>query len=330
MAFDTIAAVNADYVVGIDLGGTNVRAAAFDIEGTPASDRVELPSRAGIGVGECVLAIAECIRRVAREHQPKVIGMAVPGHIDRGTVKWAPNFVDSSSGEKRHWSDIPLVSLVEKQVGVRTVMGNDANLAALGEYRFGVGKNRARGFILVTLGTGIGTGVVLSPETVSGGLSRPTLLIGGNGGAPELGHQVICESGEPHPSGAVSGTLEAYCSTSSILRRAWTHEDLIRARSPLDLFEMAEEGNRNAQTVWEETGFWLGVGVANLINAFAPEMVALGGQISRAGNWLMEPTSKSAKAHCVPSLWADCNLVFAERVEDAGILGAAALALESL
>lgn len=317
-------------VIGVDLGGTNVRAAAFDESGVQIGDRVEIPSLANFGVGSCVSAISNAVTQCLPVAPIKHIGMAVPGHIQNGVVRWAPNFVDESSGEKQIWRDVPLAKLVSDSIGSPVVMGNDANLAALGEYRFGVGKNCAKGFVLITLGTGIGTGVVLSSECVSGGLTRPTLLIGGNGGAPEMGHQILQESGETHPSGAVSGTMEAYCGTSSILRRAWEYPDLIQARSPLDLFELAENGNVHAQAVWEETGFWLGVGIANLVNGFAPEVIALGGKISQAGRWLLEPARKSAETHSIPTLWADTTLTLAERVDDAGILGAVALALDSL
>lgn len=317
------------FVIGVDLGGTNVRAAVYGPDGEQVGERVEIPSKANIGILDCVSAIAQAVTSCKAAADVSKIGMAVPGHIQDGVVRWAPNFVDETSGEKRQWRDVPLASLVSDACGAPVVMGNDANLAALGEYRFGVGKNSARGLVLITLGTGIGTGVVLSPECVNGGLSRPTILIGGSGGAPELGHQVIQESGDPHPSGAVSGTLEAYCCTSSILRRAWQCDNLIHARSPKDLFDLAEEGVLEAKEVWDETGFWLGVGIANLINGFAPQIIALGGKISLAGKWILEPAKKSAQSHSIPTLWPETTITLAERVEDAGILGAVALAQET-
>lgn len=330
-----------DSIIAVDLGGTNVRAALFPDGGVRAQRRVERPSHAAESVRECVEAIVGAVEEVAdgADPSPKRIGMAVPGHIVGKVVHWAPNFGDPVDGEWRCWRDIPLGEMLESRLGLSIVMGNDANLAALGEYWYGAGKGRAAGLAMITLGTGIGTGIVLSPECVQGGLSRPTLLIGGNGGGAELGHLVIVRDGQTHPS-ATDGTVEAYCGTHGILVRARTLFpssgplfDLCKgdedALSPKVLFDAAEMGDATAQEVWRETGGYLGVLFGNIINAFAPEVIAIGGQISKAWKYMEDGAMWEVKKTAIPSLVDDTRIVIAELQEDAGLSGALVLARES-
>lgn len=340
MTPDSLQSCRMAIVVGVDLGGTNVRAEAFDGSGTSRGARVERPSRAQEGVESCVGAICGAIREAIGENRVDVVGMAVPGHIRGGVVRWAPNFGSWRGDVFEHWRDVPLGERVSKEVGVRVRMGNDANLAALGEYRYGSGKNSANGLVMLTLGTGVGCGVVLTPACLSSGLTSAAVLIGGNGGGAELGHMVIVKDGDPHPS-AVSGTLEAYCNKDAIVRRGVENlrsrepellgeltKGVEAALSPALLSEAANRGSEAAKAAWRETGEYLGVGIANVINAFAPEVIAIGGQIAKAGEPLLEPAIESARRYSIPTLFADCRIVIAEQLEDAGILGAAAMAQE--
>lgn len=332
-------------VIGVDLGGTNVRACAYYEDGSPAGERYSRPSRAQEGTPAIIEAIADTIRAAQASAAAPVerVGMAIPGHIDgvRGVVVWAPNFGESQNGIFLNWVEVPIAGPLEKELGLKIEMGNDANLAALGEYRFGVGRNAAKCLVLLTIGTGIGGGVIMAPQSVQGSANGPLLLVGGNGGGAELGHIILQHGGNDCRAGSY-GALEGYCQRDAIVDRA-VHR-LNRGRqsalrdivggdlskvTPALISQAAEAGDEVCIEVWEEVGTWLGVGIGSLINVFAPDMFAIGGQIAKAGNLLLEPARKAARNIAIPSLFKDTNLVKAEQIEDGGILGAAALALEA-
>ncbi|HZH97342.1 MAG TPA: ROK family protein [Fimbriimonadaceae bacterium] len=333
-------------VVGVDLGGTNVRASAYWEDGSSAGGKFSLPSRAQDGLEATVSAIAEVIHQAAASAGERIeaIGLAIPGHVqDRtGLVRWAPNFgsVDSA-GVFRNWVNIPLRDLLKEKTPAPIVTGNDANLAALGEYRFGTGRNSAKCLVMLTIGTGIGGGVVMLPESVGGKAEGPLLLLGANSGGAELGHMVIHAGGLDCNAGSY-GAIEAYCQRDSIVARA-VHRlkrgrkslvnDLVGGDlskvSPKILTDAADQGDELAQEVWAEVGTYLGYGIANCINVFAPDVMPIGGQIAKAGEWLLGPARRAARNAAIPSLFEDVNIVQAEQIEDAGMMGGAALALES-
>lgn len=330
-------------VVGVDLGGTNVRAAVYGSDGKALGKAFSRPSNAQLGTDAVVESICGAIESAieSAKVRPVAIGMAVPGHIDAaaGLVHWSPNFGEYEGGVFKSWRRVPLSRLISEHFDIPVQMGNDANLAALGEYRYGVGKDSARCLVLFTIGTGIGSGVVLGPQSVQGQASGPLLLVGGNGGGAELGHMIIHADGLDCPAGTY-GALEGHCQRDAIVRRA-LHR-LIRGRKslirelvdgdldkiePSTISRAADEGDALAIQVWREIGTFLGIGIANAINAFAPDVVAIGGQISKAGKWLIEPARDVARDAAIPSLYADARIVQAKRVADGGILGGVALAL---
>lgn len=327
-------------VVGVDLGGTNVRAAAYLDDGAQASPKFTNPSNALGGLEGVVEAVVSTIHQAASAAKVPVaaVGLAIPGHIDdaAGLVRWAPNFGEEKGGELEVWRDVPLKSLVQAQIDCPLHTGNDANLAALGEYRFGVGRRSASCMVLITLGTGVGSGIVLSPTSVHGKAEGPLLLVGGNKGGAELGHMCLNRDG-PDMGAVAYGALESYCGTRAIVTRA--HHKLRYGRAsllqgvevtPLAISQAAEKGDEVAIEVWTEVGEHLGNAIGSVINIFAPDVVAIGGQIAKAGEVLIGPARRAARAVAIPTLYDDANIVQAERVEDAGILGGAALALEML
>lgn len=330
-------------VVGVDLGGTNVRAAAIDESGQFVGTRYERPSRAQEGTE----AIFDSLHGVVRDAvsacptQPVGIGIAIPGHIDdeAGRVVWAPNFGHLEGRVFRNWIDVPVRAPLVDAHRLPVSMGNDANLAALGEYRFGSGRNQARCLVMLTIGTGIGGGVVFGPTAVQGEARGPLVLVGGNKGGAELGHTILLHGGLDCNAGSY-GALEAYCQRDSIVQRA-IHK-LRRGResalnrmvgdlsdiTPRVLSEACAQGDEVAIEVFAEVGAYLGVGIGTFINIFAPDIVAIGGSIAKAGEWLLAPASRAARDVAIPSLFRDATIVVAEQIDDAGILGAAALALE--
>ncbi len=331
-------------MIGVDLGGTNVRAQALFEDGSEAGRRFENPSHAQSGVEPVLDALALTIRQAASaaEVKPESVGLAIPGHVDEkaGVVRWSPNFGQTIDGVFHYWQNVPVREPLEARVGTTVHMGNDANCAALGEYMYGSGKGRAKCLVMLTLGTGIGGGVVLGSESVLGAARGPLLLVGGNMGGAELGHTVIQHNGLDCTSGEY-GSIEAYCQRDAIVRRA--QHKLARGRcslirdlvegdiskvTPRIVTEAADHNDEVAIEVWREVGTMLGVGVGNLIDVFAPDVFAIGGQISKAGKWLFEPLIAEARNVAIASLFDDAKIVPAEQIEDAGLLGAAALALE--
>lgn len=332
-------------VVGVDLGGTNVRACAYFEDGAPAGEKFTIPSDAQSGTQAVIDSIAECVGLAveASSTKPDRVGIAVPGHIDdaNGTVRWSPNFGEEVNGVFQYWRDQPLKKPLEEKIGTPISMGNDANLAALGEYRFGAGRNSAKCLVLLTVGTGIGGGVVMAAESVQGEAKGTLLLLGGNKGGGELGHIIVQHGGVTCNAGSY-GAIEGYCQRDAIEQRAVNR--LRRGRksimnemvggdlsqvTPQLIFEAAEKGDALAIEIWDEVGTYLGVGVGSCINIFAPDIVAIGGQIAKAGEWLIGPARRAAQNSAIPSLLQDAAIVQAELIDDAGMLGGAALALQA-
>jgi glucokinase len=332
-------------VIGVDLGGTNVRAGAFFEDGSRAGESFSNPSRGQEGTEAIVGAIAATINQAiaAAKNKPDAVGMAIPGHIDdeRGLVRWAPNFGSTVDGVFTNWSEMPLRAELAKQVQPHIYMGNDANLAALGEYKFGSGRNNAKCLVLFTVGTGIGSGIVMQPDAVFGKAEGPLMLLGGNKGGAEFGHMIVQWGGLDCNAGTY-GAIEAYCQRDSIVRRA-VHR-ILRGRSskikeiaggdlakitPLILSQAAQQGDELAIEVWAEVGTYLGVAIGNAINIFAPDVVAVGGQIAKVGEFLLGPARKSAENVAIPTLFRDAKIGVAEQIADAGMLGGAALALQA-
>jgi glucokinase len=333
-------------VIGVDLGGTNVRAGAFFEDGTPAGPDFSNPSRAQEGTEAIMDATAHTIHQAVRAASgtPEGVGLAIPGHVDneRGMVRWAPNFGQSVNGVFEMWTDVPIREPLSRRVNLPIVLDNDANMAALGEYKFGSGKGTASCLVMLTVGTGIGGGIVLSPKSIIGDARGPLVLVGGNKGGAELGHIIIAHGGLDCNAGSY-GALEAYCQRDSIIRRA--QHRLRRGRTSViselvdgDLAKItpqiisvaADQGDVVAIEVYREVGEMLGVGIGNFINVFAPDIFAIGGQIAKAGKWLLDPAIATAQNVAIGSLFADCKIGIAEQIEDAGMLGGAALAFEVL
>lgn len=332
-------------VIGVDLGGTNVRAQALFQDGSEAGPRVELPSYAQSGTAAIMDQVAAAISEASKglTMAPEAVGMAIPGHVDdvAGLVKWSPNLGHMLDGVFHYWKDVPVRTLMAERSKLRLVMANDANCAALGEYMYGVGRGDAACLVMFTLGTGIGSGVVLGSGSVQGGTPHPLLLLGGNKGGVEFGHMVVHKDG-PSTTAGTYGTVESYCQRDRIVERAVYR--LMRGRdslltsmcggdfslvSPKMLDEAADQGDALALEVWSEIGTFLGVGVGNAINVFAPSVVAIGGQIAKAHAHFMGAVMREAQNTAIPSLMADCQILPAELIEDAGLLGAGALAFQA-
>ncbi len=323
--------IDKPYVVGVDLGGTNVRAAVLsrDTEQVVARGR-NLPSHALEGVaqtaGQIVQAVSDALTAAGIDKaQVLGVGIAVPGHVKagEGMVMWAPNFKDQ-------WKGVPIAHLVETLLGVPVRIGNDANLAALGEFRFGAGRS-VRHMIMVTLGTGIGGGIIVDGK----------LIDGADGGAGEIGHMIINPGGRG--GNTAFGTVEGEAQRDGIIERAARkiqsgRPTTLGARVDYDRFaltpaliaEEAQKGDAVALEVYEETGYYLGICVANLINLFNTQMIVVGGGIAQAGEIILEPIRRTATACAIRSMSRTCAIVPAELGDNAGVLGGAAMVLQEI
>ena len=263
------------YAVGVDLGGTNLRVGAVDERGQ-LLDKISVPT-AGLGgsdgvIGGMCTRIAELVTRFKGTHALRGIGIAIPGIIDiaSGILIQSPNLPD--------WSNCPVRDEVERRLGTRVILENDANAAAMGEFWLGAAAEYTSACML-TLGTGVGGGIILNGS----------LWHGMSGMAGELGHATIYPDGAPCPCGS-RGCLEQYASAPSIVRMAREAADSGRAPSLAaalagnpeftsgDLYQLAIEGDAAARSVFETVGRALGIGIAGIINLLnLPIFVLAGG-----------------------------------------------------
>lgn len=319
------------HIVGVDLGGTNVRAAVADRDGKIIGD-ARRPSLAMEGpdvtIPEIIQAVREAMTNAGvRTEDVCGIGMGVPGrHISaEGVVLWSPNFKD--------WGGLQLLKPICDALDLAAFMGNDANVAALGEFRFGAAKGTGiRSMVMMTLGTGIGGGVILDGK----------LWLGANEGGGEIGHQVINPNGKQCGCGNF-GDLESMANRDAIIERALRKiysgrktilTDMVKPKfleiTPAVIAEAASRGDEVAVEVMDETGYFVGIGVANVITFLNVEMIVIGGGISQAGPVLWDPIMRTVRANALEEALEVCRVVPAALGDDAGVLGGVVLVLQEM
>jgi len=315
-----------DYVVGIDLGGTNVNVGVVDAEGkvvTKHALALNSPKTQQDVLDGIYRATEETLARAGmKADEMQAVGIATPGTLDiaNGIVVQANNIPE--------WENVALRDLLSKRFGVPAVLENDANAAAWGEYWVGAGKD-VSSMVMLTLGTGIGGGVIIEGE----------LLHGFKDAAAEIGHMTIDYRGRQCVCGNV-GCLEAYASADSTVRR---FIEAVKSGKPSNLertvnehpaeitakliHEEALRGDVLSRKIMEESGFYLGVGIVSILHVINPEMVVLTGGMIGAGDMLMEPLRKTVAERAVPRTREDVKIEFAMLGGDAGLIGAAGCAL---
>jgi glucokinase len=275
-------------------------------------------------IDELYEAIAPAIEDIGGTGVIRGIGIGAPnGNIYKGTIEYAPNL---------RWKGIvPLADLIGEKFGLRARLTNDANAAAVGEMTYGAAKGM-RDFIMITLGTGVGSGIVANGE----------LIYGHDGFAGELGHTIIIPDGRLHPGTGHHGSLEAYASATGVARTALEFLDrtpqansLMRKypREEIDarvVYECAMEGDAMAIEVYEFTGKILGLALANFVMFSSPEAIIFFGGMAKAGDLLMKPVREHMEKNLLPIFQDKVKLIFSElREADAAILGASALVWET-
>ena len=307
-----------DLYLGVDLGGTNIKAALVDAEGNilkESSVPTNLP-RPAEAVCDDIAALCAALADGVRVHG---IGVGCPGTVDGGVVRYSNNL---------NWHDFAMADYLQGKTGLPVRLANDANAAALGEALAGCAKG-AESAVIVTLGTGVGGGVVLNGK----------LLTGYTGAASEPGHTVICDTpNAPLCTCGRRGCFEAYASATALIRMTRQAMDAhpesalhtVAANGTVNgrtAFDAAELGDAAAKQVVDDYIHYLAVGIANLINMFFPQVIGLSGGVANQGENLLHPLraavqpmifgDKYAKKH---TALTTCTLGYR-----AGVIGAALL-----
>ena len=315
-----------DLVVGIDVGGQTSKCGVVDARGTVLAQTVirsDDTEDAEVFVAALAEAVNHIVAEAGAEGRIRGVGVGAPnGNYYTGTIEYAPNL--KWAGAKV----LPFAKMLsEKLDGVPVSLTNDANAAAVGEMTYGAARGM-KNFIMITLGTGVGSGIVINGEVV----------YGHDGFAGELGHTCAVRHNGRSCGCGKTGCLEAYCSATGVARTAREWLEMSDEPSELrsldkisskDVYDAAKDGDKLALKIFEYTGRILGEKLADFIEFSAPEAIVLFGGLARSKEFLTEPIINAMNANVLP-LWRNkVQLVYSSLKEsDAAILGASALAWE--
>lgn len=315
-----------NYSIGIDIGGTNTVLGIVDQDGNIIYKHSILTNQfqtINLFIDKLYDLLMPVINEIGGVENIKGIGIGAPnGNYYTGTIEYAPNLP---------WKGIiKLTELLSSKFKLLTFLTNDANAAAMGEMMYGAAKDM-KDFIMITLGTGVGSGIVCNGK----------LVYGYDGFAGELGHTIIIPNGRIHPATGSKGSLEMYASArglcitaTELLKNNPTQSSILRNISidkleSKDIYECALMGDSIAIETFEYTGKILGMALANFIMFSSPEAIILFGGPTKAGDILLTPIRKHIEENLFPIYKNKVKLLFSSlRENDAAILGAAALALE--
>ena len=309
--------------VGIDIGGTNVKIAVVNARGEILKKN-SIKTRGPRNVEEVVDNIAEAVKDLTKNYDYASIGVGCPGAIDskEGVVEYSPNL---------YWKNVPLAKMLSERTGKEVKISNDANVAALGEHKFGAGKDYTD-TALITLGTGVGGGFVVDGKLFEGFKSKGT----------EIGHTVIRENGFQCTCGR-KGCFETYASATALIRetRYAMGKDIDKNSLMWDLcehdltkvdgktaFTAFKKGDVLARAVVEKYVKSLSEGILNVVNLFRSQAVILGGGVCGAGDILTEPIQRRVDKYRYGGEESLRTMILiAQLGNDAGVIGAASLVM---
>lgn len=314
-----------ELAIGIDIGGTNTKYGLVNHRGE-ILEKGDLKTDAYPKIEGYVEALYKAVTPIVQSHQNdgniKGIGIGAPnGNHYTGTIEYAPNL---------KWKGvIPLAKMITEKFDLPCSLTNDAKAAALGEMMYGAARGM-KDFIMITLGTGVGSGIVANGQ----------LIYGHDGFAGELGHTTIRPGGRLHKGTGLHGSLEVYASATGIaltaqelLEKNPETKTLMRKYKKIDakaVADCAEQGDELAKEVYRFTGQILGEALANFIMFSSPEAIVLFGGVIKAGDLILKPTKEHMEKNVLPIFRNKIKLVFSElHGADAAILGASALVWES-
>jgi glucokinase len=316
-------------ILGVDLGGTKILTAVTNSQGKILS-RDHSITPASKGHEAVIESILDSSHRVLEQANVAIseltaVGIGAPGLVnpETGIIFTSPNLP--------RWQDVPLRDIVQERLGKKTFVINDANAAALGEFYFGAARG-ARNFIYITLSTGIGGGIIIDGKIYSGAI----------GAAGEVGHMTIDDDG-PICNCGNRGCWEMLASGTALAREArqqikegvrtsileYAEGDVEKVTAQV-VHSAAEQGDSLAKELIARTGYYVGVGLANLINIFNPELIVIGGGLSNIGDMLLEPAFKVAGERAYKEAFQAVRFASAELGRNSGVLGAAAFALQEM
>ncbi len=314
-----------ELAIGIDIGGTNTKYGIVNHRGE-ILEKGELRTDAYPEIESYVDALYNALSPIIESHKEdgviKGIGIGAPnGNYYTGTIEYAPNL---------QWRGIiPLAKMITEKFDLPCSLTNDAKAAALGEMMYGAARGM-KDFIMITLGTGVGSGIVANGQ----------LIYGHDGFAGELGHTTIRPGGRLHKGTGLHGSLEVYASATGIaltanelLEKNPDTESLMRKFKKIDakvVADCAEQEDALAKEVYRFTGQILGEALANFVMFSSPEAIILFGGVIKAGDLILKPTREHMEKNLLPIFRDKVKLVFSElQGADAAILGASALAWEA-
>ncbi len=306
--------------IGIDIGGTNTKLIVMDDKNTLLHEE-RFHTAPENGQADFIKRLGAAAKRLKQEWKAVSIGIGAAGDMDpeKGILRFAPNL--------NQWRNVPLAVSLKKITGLDCVLENDANMAAWGAYELEI-KRRYRNVVAVTLGTGIGSGIIMDGR----------LYHGSTGSAGELGHCKLDRAGEQCHCGA-KGCLEAYCGSYAIMRsarRAIKNPEAFIARyaapgrerlNTICLTRAADNGHKPALKIWRDMGENLGRGLADMILFFNPDCVVLTGGVSKASRHFLGPLKSVLASQQITTPFVKVKLVVA-RNADLGVYGAALLGME--
>ena len=315
-------------VIGLDVGGTNSVFGIVDARGEiKATTAIKTGGYEKVEdyVAACVDALQVIIEQVGGIDKIKAMGIGAPnGNYYKGTIEFAPNLPWAHNGV------VPLADMFSNALGIPVALTNDANAAAIGEMVYGVARGM-KSFIVITLGTGVGSGIVVNGQ----------LLYGHDGFAGELGHVTMVRGEEGRPCGCGrTGCLEAYCSATGVARTAreilakTNRESLLREMDPekitsLDVSIAAGKGDELAKEIYEFTGKMLGEACADFAAFSSPEAFIFFGGMVKAGELIMKPIREAYEAHVLKIFKNKAQfLVSGLDGASAAVLGASAIGWE--
>ncbi|MFC1501892.1 ROK family protein [bacterium] len=309
---------------GIDLGGTNIKSGLVSRDGDIQLEK-NVPSETEGGVHHVLDRMAACVKDTMRELGEgitvKGVGVGVAGLVEyeKGLLHEAPNLPG--------WSKVPVKAELEKRLKMDVFVDNDANLAALGEYAFGAGQGITE-MLMVTLGTGVGGGLILRGEIYHGAI----------GAAGEFGHITVQLDGPVCGCGR-RGCVEAFVGTQGILRSVQEKLDSGRKslleeidpgqRTPKDVSRAARNDDAVAIEVLAEVGTYLGAGMGNVANLLNIQRVVVGGGVAKAGDFILKPARKGLQRVALETSAKSIEVVPAMLGTKAGLVGAARMAMDN-
>ncbi|MBR1942697.1 ROK family protein [bacterium] len=309
--------------IGIDVGGTNIKIALVSSNGEILYSS-SIPTRSEMGYEYTVNNMKQAISTLLKETNTQKkdiegIGFGFPGQVDykTGIVKNLPNIPG--------WVNVPIAEIIEKEFGITTKIDNDVRCAALGELKYGAGKG-CENLICITVGTGIGSGIILNGK----------LVRGASNAAGEIGHIKLFSNGDKLCGCGDYGCLEAYVSGPSIVEMA---NDYLKGGkstkyremadggeiTPYIVAQAAQQGDGVAKRIYTIMGEYLGTGLASVVNLLNPERIIIGGGVAGCGDLLIAPLKETLLKRAMPISAQAVEIVAAQLGNTAGVIGSSLL-----